>query len=80
MADFLHYKDFEIHAAPWKLADSGRWQINIDIFKHRAGDTASRNFSASDTYETREEALKHCFQFGRQIIDGQSANCSVADL
>lgn len=78
--DIIQYKGYEIHAVPNRLADSGLWQIAIQILKHREQGTKIRPFSAADSYETREEAVRNCFQFARQIIDGQSANCSVSDL
>jgi hypothetical protein len=76
----IEYKGYEIQAVPNRLADTGLWQIAIQILKHRENDTKVRPFSAGDSYKTREEAIRHCYQFGRQIIDGKSANCSVADL
>ncbi len=78
--DMVHYKAFEIHAAPYQLADSGEWQVNLHIFRHRESESKSRNFSAGNSYKTLEEAVKHSVQLGKQIIDGQSASCSVADL
>lgn len=78
--DAVQYKGFEIRAAPYQLADSGAWQVNLHIFRHLEGETKSRNFSAANTYKTREEAVMHCFQLGKQIIDGQSASFSVTDL
>lgn len=78
--DVAPYKGFEIQAVPLESPDSGKWQINIQIVRHRADGVRSRNFSAGNSYSTREEAVKHCFQFGKQIIDGQSPNCSVSDL
>lgn len=78
--DVVQYKGFEIQASPYQLADSGEWKVNLRIFRHRESESRSRNFSAGNSYKTREEAIAHCFQYGKQIIDGQSANCSVADL
>jgi len=78
--DIIQYKGYEIHAVPLELADTGLWQINIQIFRHSEQETKIRPFSAADSYKTREEAVRNCIQFGRQIIDGQSANCSIADL
>lgn len=78
--DVIQYKGFEIHASPYELADSGEWKVNLYIFRHRGGENRSRNFSVGNSDESREEAIAHCLQFGKQIIDGQSANCSVADL
>lgn len=78
--DVLNYKGFEIHAAPYRLAETGQWKINIDIARHTGDEGRFRNFVHSDSYPTREDAVEHCFQFGRQIIDGQVSNCSVTDL
>jgi hypothetical protein len=78
--DIQNYKDFEIRAIPNQLADSGQWEVNIQIVRHHGEETGSRNFSAGNSYPTRREAVQHCFQFGKQIIDGQSPTCSVADL
>ena len=78
--DIIQYKGFEIRAVPRKLADGGKWQINLNIFKHTEGETKIRNFYAADAYDTKEEAVQNCFQFGRQIIDGQVASCTVSDL
>ena len=30
----IQYKGYEIHAVPCKLADTGLWQISIQVFKH----------------------------------------------
>ena len=76
----IQHKGLEIHAAPYQLADNGEWRINLHILRYREGESRSRTFSAADSYKTREEAVRHCFQLGRQIIDGESANCSVSDL
>lgn len=78
--DVITYKGFEVRAAPYQLADNGEWQINLYILRQGESETKARNFSAANSYKTLEEAVQHCIQFGKQIIDGQSANCSVADL
>jgi|CXWL01.1.fsa_nt_gi hypothetical protein len=78
--DRTSYKGYEIKAVPDQLADSQEWTVNIVILKHRGGQVASRQFSASHAFKTRQEAIQHCFAFGQQIIDGKSENCTVADL
>ena len=40
----------------------------------------SRPFSTINTFETRDEAVSHCFQFGRRIIDGSEPGLSVVDM
>jgi hypothetical protein len=78
--DVIQYKGFEIHASPYLLTDSGEGKVGLHILRHRENESRSRNFSASNSYKTREEAIAHCFQFGKQIIDGQAGSYTVADL
>lgn len=78
--DVVNYRGFELHATPYRLAKTGHWRINIQIVRHTSDQVKSREFGASNSYPTREEAVAHCFQFGRQIIDGQAPDCSVSDL
>ena len=78
--DVMTYNGYEIKAVPHQLAESEEWTVNIIILKHHSDQVASRPFSASNTFKSRDEAVKHCFAFGRQIIDGKSKNCNVADL
>lgn len=78
--DIIQYKGYDIQAVPRKLVDGGKWKININIFRHSESENKAQNFFANDVYYTREEAVKNCFQFGKQIIDGQSPTCTVAGL
>lgn len=70
MVDSAFYKGYIIQAAPYKLADSGEFTINISILHNTGSDINARNFSAVNTFKTKEEAIQHCINFGRQIIDG----------
>lgn len=78
--DVVAYKEFEIKASPYNLAESGDWSLNMYIIHHKAGETREKNFSTAQTFKTRDEAVSHCHNFGRQIIDGQVPGCTVADL
>ena len=66
----ITYKGFEIQAAPSHLR-SGVWTVKIHISIERGGNTLSRTCDALDTFPTRKEAMWHCFDFGKQVIDGQ---------
>lgn len=74
------YKEFEIKASPHQLAESGEWSLNIYITHHKGGVTLEKNFSAASTYKTREEAISHCHNFGRQVIDGHVLGCTISDM
>jgi hypothetical protein len=40
----------------------------------------AKAFYAKDRFKTKDEAIPHCFEVGKQIIDGRIANCNVDDL
>ncbi len=74
------YKQFTIRPAPHQLADSLEWQINVYIVRHTGDKTVERNFSAANTFKTEDEAIAHCIDFARQIIDGHAKGMSVSDM
>lgn len=78
--DVVAYKEFEIKASPHQLAESGEWSLNIYVTHHKGGEILEKNFSAADTFKTRDDAIFHCHNFGRQIIDGKVPGCTIADL
>ncbi len=80
MNDHLEYGGFIILALPYQLGDDNRWTLNIQIELHTGDRVVSRSFSTIDTFETRDEAVSHCFQFGRRIIDGSEPGLSVVDM
>jgi len=78
--DIIEYNGYEIQASPYQLAESGNWRVNIHIQKHKGFEVISRNFSSTNSFPTREEAVKHCFDFGMKIIDGKIENLTVEDM
>lgn len=75
------YKDFVIFANPYQLQDSKRWRAMVTIGRITPYESNFRPFTTTDkTYESEEEARKHCFNLGRKIIDGEISGCSVDDL
>ncbi len=78
--DAHSYNGYEIHAVPFQLRDTGEWTLNLRIEHDHGNEIVSRNFSANNTFPTREEAVNQCFCFGRKIIDGEVEGCTVVDL
>jgi hypothetical protein len=78
--DVLSYKGFEIHAVPHRLADTCDWTTNIRISHDRGDEIRLRQFSAGNCFKTREEAVAHCFNFGKQIIDRKFEHFTMDDL
>lgn len=76
----VEYKGLIIHPIPEKLAESGNWTLKVEIQKRRGSGVTARPYSARNNFATREEAVRHCFEEGRQIIDGEIPNLSVNDL
>ena len=74
------YKGFEVESDSYRLAETGRWTLNIHVSKPFPGQLISRNFGAGTTYAERAEAAAHCIDFGKRIIDGEVPGASVADL
>ncbi len=74
------YKGYKIMPATLQLVESGEWTIALYIGRDKGNEWVEQNFSAANTYKTREEAISHCINFGKQIIDGQSKTCTVDNL
>jgi hypothetical protein len=74
------YKEYGIRAVPYQLAGSGEWTVDILIVRDTGTEVKHRKFGASNTYKSKDEAVQHCFNLGKQIIDGKVADCSVVDL
>ncbi len=74
------YKGYKIMPAPLHLTESDEWSIDLYIGKDKGDHWVERKFSASNIFKSKEEAIEHCLNFGKRIIDGNSKNCTVADL
>ena len=76
----IHYKGFDIEAAPYHLSESNGWSLNIFIYRHSADGVVSRNFYARNIFDTLDEAMRNGYIFGKKIIDGEIPNLRVEDL
>lgn len=75
-----NYEGYVIDVNPQQLADDGRWTVNVTIERHDDGGVEECTCSASKTYETKDEASLHGFNFARQIIDGKAIGCVAPEL
>ena len=73
--DRTSYEGFVIEQVPDQLV-AGGWTVNLFIENHQGNHIDVRQFSAANTFPTREEAALHCVIFGQQIIDGKVPSCS----
>lgn len=75
------YNRYVIKPEPIELQESGFWTINLSIERHTGEAVHARKFyGTKQPCKNKEEAIKRCFAYGKQIIDGQVTNCSVQDL
>lgn len=72
----INYEGYEVGAKPTHLTD-GTWQLSIMIIKHGGSETATKSFSARNTFPSRDEAIQQCFEFGKRIIDEDVMGCTV---
>ena len=77
--EYHDYLGFRIVPHPLKLVEGG-FNCQIFIEKHSGSEITSRKFSASNTFATRDEALRRCVEFGVRVIDGDVEGCTVSDL
>jgi hypothetical protein len=78
--DEISYEGYLIEAAPYQLAESGEWAMQVNIWRDRGSHRNEKPFCAKNTFKTKEEAISHCLEFGKQILDGKVENCTVDDL
>lgn len=72
-----YYKGYEIRAAPYQLADSGKWEVNGCIFRDHGDEVRLKEFSSANSFKALEEAIACCLYACKQIIDRKIKNCNV---
>jgi hypothetical protein len=76
----VQYKGFVINPVPEELAESGHWTVDVEIENHRSSKVESKIYYSGKSCPTKDQALRYCFEYGRQIIDGEIPDLSVHDL
>lgn len=79
MSNYVHYKGYIICPRPHELVEGG-WSQDLTIRIDTGHQVQDKRFSAANTYPTEEEAIKHCINMGRQIIDGKVPGLTVDNL
>lgn len=77
--EIKEYKKFVIEADPQRT-DEKVWKTYIVISRVRPGGPKIRPFEDDQTFENRLDAIRHCFEFGKGIIDGEFDELTVDDL
>ncbi len=75
----VSYKGYVLQPVPYRLAESRRWIVKVHIEIHAGAGVTVKPFTAHEpTFATKEEAIPHCLEFGRRIIDGKQPGLSLA--
>lgn len=78
--EFSQYKGYAIEANPPKF-DGGTWGTYLVISRDtHTSAPRRRRFDDDERFDRRLDAVRHCFELGRKIIDGKVAGMSVEDL
>lgn len=73
----ITYEEYTIDANPSQVNDSGSWSAVLTISRGSGKEKESWLVSASDIYQSREEALTSCFTFARELIDREMKGCGL---
>ena len=66
----ITYKNYKIQAAPYK-SEEGDWLMNF--YLHVEGDDGveTKTFEVEERFKSREAAVEHCFDYGKEMIDAE---------
>ena len=69
----IRYKHYEIKPDPRKVIidNTERWNTQFRIWEHKGNAVRMFKFHDKLTYSSKEDAIKHCFNAGKFIIDKQ---------
>ena len=71
----ISYEGYRITANSTEVPESNTWSVILTISRGPGDDEDAWIISAGDVYESKEKALEHCFDFGRQLIDREMKGC-----
>jgi hypothetical protein len=80
MSKTVYYKGYQIIAVPHPLAPCGEWTPDGVIVREKGIETKHRTFGGNKRCKTRDEAVRRCYELGKEIIDGIVERCTVTDL
>lgn len=78
--ELRHYKGFVIEADPQKNSETGEWGTYLVIRRDHPSGPKIRPFEDGHAFPTRLIAVRHCFDYGAAIIDGNVDGLTVEDL
>ena len=67
----IRHKNYEVKPDPRRviIENIERWNTQFKILEHKGYAVRVFNFYDKPTYDSKEDAIKHCFSAGKYIID-----------
>ena len=66
----ITYKSYKIQAAPYK-SEEGDWLVSFYLHVETDEGLESTTYEVEDRFETRDAAVEHCFDYGKELIDAE---------
>ena len=73
----MTYEGYTVAANIAPADDTELWSAVMTITRGESDDRESWIISAGDTYASRDEAARRCFDFAREMIDREMKGCSL---
>lgn len=75
----INYKNYVLESASVQLSETKKWRPYITIInpKDIGGIAHAQKFHVQDTFNTKEEADAHSYNFGKEIIDGKHPDAKL---
>ena len=67
--DSISYGGYRISTESREVPESATWAVIMTISRGTGADMESWLFSAGDKFPDKEEGLRYCFEFGKEVID-----------
>ena len=71
LPETIIYKGYQIKPSPRLVIVEGveKWNTQFKIFEHKGSEVRELIFNGRVVFETKQEAIKYCFQAGKDTID-----------
>ncbi len=68
------YRGYRIVPAPVQLRVTEEWTLKVYLRSGVGSETLEEPLESAGTFRTREEAVQHCIQLAKQVIDGRTCD------
>ncbi len=65
----ITYRGYRIVPAPIQLRVTEEWALKVYLRSAVGSETLEELLEADDTFRTKDEAVQHCIQLAKRVID-----------